>query len=30
MTHLKRAATLFAGIDEEGDRRPEIWKLVQW
>jgi tetratricopeptide (TPR) repeat protein len=30
MTHLKRAATLFAGIDEEGERRPEIWKLVQW
>jgi tetratricopeptide (TPR) repeat protein len=30
MTHLKHAAALFAGVDQEGERRPEIWKLVQW
>lgn len=30
MQHLKLAATMFAEIDQEPTRRPEIWKLVQW
>jgi DNA-binding SARP family transcriptional activator/tetratricopeptide (TPR) repeat protein len=30
IAHLKEAATLFAGVDDEAERRPEIWKLVQW
>ncbi|GAC1325157.1 MAG: AAA family ATPase [Mycobacteriales bacterium] len=30
MEHLKAAARLFAGVDDEAQRRPEIWKLVQW
>jgi DNA-binding SARP family transcriptional activator len=29
MRHLKRAVTLFAGIDES-TREPEVWKLVAW
>jgi predicted ATPase len=30
MTHLKQAAALFAAVDDEPLRRPEIWKLVEW
>lgn len=30
MEHLKRAAALFAEVDDEQQRRPEIWKLVEW
>jgi tetratricopeptide (TPR) repeat protein len=30
IAHLKEAAALFAGVDDEAERRPEIWKLVQW
>ncbi|MEP6698043.1 MAG: AAA family ATPase, partial [Pseudonocardiales bacterium] len=30
LEHLKEAARLFAGIDSEQARRPEIWKLAQW
>jgi len=30
MEHLKAAARLFAGVDDEPQRRPEIWKLVAW
>ena len=28
--HLKRAAELFADVDRDDERRPEIWKLVAW
>jgi DNA-binding SARP family transcriptional activator len=27
---LKRAAELFADVDRESERQPEIWKLVAW
>jgi tetratricopeptide (TPR) repeat protein len=30
ISHLKEAAAMFAGVDDEAERRPEIWKLVQW
>jgi predicted ATPase len=31
MALLKRSAALYAAIDErQGDRQPEIWKLVAW
>lgn len=30
MEHLKRAATLFSEVGEEGTLEPEIWKLVRW
>jgi len=30
MNHLKQAAALFAAVDDEPQRRPEIWKLVEW
>ncbi|HET6911098.1 MAG TPA: hypothetical protein VFH54_17350, partial [Mycobacteriales bacterium] len=30
MDHLKQAAALFAAVDDEPQRRPEIWKLVEW
>ena len=29
MRHLKRAVTIFAGIDQS-TREPEVWKLVAW
>ena len=30
LEHLTRAASLFADVDRESERRPEIWKLVAW
>jgi tetratricopeptide (TPR) repeat protein len=31
MRHLKLAARIYTDIDvEDGDMRPEIWKLVEW
>lgn len=30
MEHLARAAELFASVDREDERRPEVWKLVAW
>jgi len=30
LEHLTSAARLFAGIDDEELRRPEIWKLASW
>ncbi len=30
MDHLKQAAALFADVDEDPLRRPEIWTLVEW
>ncbi len=30
ISHLKQAAILFAGIDDQDQLQPEIWKLVQW
>lgn len=30
MAHLKKAVAIFAEVGEEGDMRPEIWKLVEW
>ena len=28
--HLEEALTIFAEVGEEGELRPEIWKLVEW
>jgi hypothetical protein len=28
--HLVQSAALFAEVDREPDRRPEVWKLVEW
>jgi tetratricopeptide (TPR) repeat protein len=28
--HQRQAAVLFATVDREPERRPEIWKLVEW
>jgi tetratricopeptide (TPR) repeat protein len=28
--HLIRSASLFADVDREAERRPEVWKLVEW
>jgi hypothetical protein len=30
MVHLEQAVTIFAEIGRRDDRRPEIWKLVEW
>jgi DNA-binding SARP family transcriptional activator/predicted ATPase len=30
LASLKESAALFADLDDALDRRPEIWKLVQW
>ena len=30
LAHLAAAAALFADVDSENERRPEIWKLVAW
>ena len=30
LDHLTSAARLFAGVDDEELRRPEIWKLARW
>jgi tetratricopeptide (TPR) repeat protein len=30
MGHLKQAAAIFADLDDAGQRRPEIWTLVEW
>jgi tetratricopeptide (TPR) repeat protein len=30
IAHLKEAAAMFATVDDEQQRRPEIWKLVEW
>src|SRR4051794_1330509 len=30
MAHLKQAATLFAEVDDAAERRPDIWKYVEW
>jgi tetratricopeptide (TPR) repeat protein len=30
LASLKESAALFADVDDSLDRRPEIWKLVQW
>jgi DNA-binding SARP family transcriptional activator len=30
MTHLKQAAALFAEVDDAPERRPDIWKYVEW
>ncbi|HEU5034726.1 MAG TPA: AAA family ATPase, partial [Mycobacteriales bacterium] len=30
MDHLKQAAVIFADLDDVAQRRPEIWKLVEW
>lgn len=30
LAYLKESAALFADLDDAVDRRPEIWKLVQW
>ena len=30
LASLKESAALFADVDDALDRRPEIWKLVQW
>lgn len=30
MEHLKQAAALFAEVDDAPERRPDIWKYVEW
>jgi hypothetical protein len=30
MAHLKQAATIFAEVDDAPERRPDIWKYVEW
>ena len=30
MQHLKQAAALFAEVDDTAERRPDIWKYVEW
>jgi len=30
LDHLTRAAAIFATVDRDAERRPEIWKLVAW
>ncbi|HET7312129.1 MAG TPA: AAA family ATPase [Mycobacteriales bacterium] len=30
MAHLKQAAALFAEVDGASERRPDIWKYVEW
>jgi DNA-binding SARP family transcriptional activator/tetratricopeptide (TPR) repeat protein len=30
MAHLKQAATIFAEVDDTPERRPDIWKYVEW
>ena len=30
LQHLKAAAAMFAAVDDEEMRRPEIWKLARW
>jgi tetratricopeptide (TPR) repeat protein len=30
MEHLKRAAALYAEVDDAPQRRPEVWKYVEW
>ena len=30
LAQLEEAVTIFAGIGEDGELEPEIWKLVEW